>query len=136
MIRFAPDTKDSFWNTMMEPFSAFDNTVMKTDVREKDGKYLLDINLAGYGKEDIKISLYNGTLTVAADHNETKEEKDARGNLLRRERYTGSCKRSWYIGEGITEHDIQARYENGVLSLEVPMEGKKEEPQQKQIAIM
>ncbi len=135
MIRFAPETKNNFWNTMLEPFSAFDNAVMKTDIREKDGKYLLDINLAGYGKEDIKISLYNGTLTVSADHNESKEEKDAKGNLIRRERYSGSCKRSWYIGEGISENDVHASFENGVLTVEVPSEARKEEPKERQIAI-
>ena len=135
MIRFAPDTRNSFWNTMLEPFNVFDNAVMKTDIREKDGKYLLDINLAGYGKEDIKISLYNGTLTVSADHNESKEEKDAKGNLIRRERYSGSCKRSWYVGEGVSENDVHASFENGVLTVEVPSEAKKEEPKEKQIAI-
>ena len=127
-MRFAPDRKNSFWDSMLEPFNIFDNAVMKTDIREKDGKYLLDVNLAGFRKEDIKISLYNGTLTVSADHNDSQEEKDARGNLIRRERYSGSCKRSWYIGEGISENDI--------LTLEVPTEAKKEEPQERQISIL
>jgi len=135
-MRFVPDRKNSFWDSMLEPFNIFDNAVMKTDIREKDGKYLLDVNLAGFRKEDIKISLYNGTLTVSADHNDSQEEKDARGNLIRRERYSGSCKRSWYIGEGISENDIHAKYENGVLTLEVPTEAKKEEPQERQISIL
>ncbi len=135
-MRFVPDRKNSFWDSMLEPFNIFDNAVMKTDIREKDGKYLLDVNLAGFRKEDIKISLYNGTLTVSADHNDSQEEKDAKGNLIRRERYSGSCKRSWYIGEGISENDIHAKYENGVLTLEVPTEAKKEEPQERQISIL
>ena len=135
MMRFMPDTRRSWFDDMFEPFSTANN-VMKTDIREKDGRYLLDISLPGYRKEDLKISLYNGTLTVSADHNETSEETDAKGRVVRQERYTGSCKRSWYIGEGVTENDIHASYENGVLTLDVPSENKKEDPQEKQIAIL
>lgn len=136
MMRFMPDTTSRNWfDDMFEPFSTVNN-VMKTDIREKDGRYLLDISLPGYRKEDLKISLYNGTLTVSADHNETSEETDAKGRVVRQERYTGSCKRSWYVGEGVTENDIHASYENGVLTLDVPSENKKEDPQEKQIAIL
>ena len=136
MMRFMPDTTRRNWfDDMFEPFST-GNNVMKTDIREKDGRYLLDISLPGYRKEDLKISLYNGTLTVSADHNETSEETDAKGRVVRQERYTGSCKRSWYVGEGVTENDIHASYENGVLTLDVPSENKKEDPQEKQIAIL
>ena len=135
MMRFMPDTRRDWFDDMFEPFSTVNN-VMKTDIREKDGRYLLDISLPGYRKEDLKISLYNGTLTVSADHNETSEETDAKGRVVRQERYTGSCKRSWYVGEGVTENDIHASYENGVLTLDVPSENKKEDPQEKQIAIL
>jgi len=134
-MRFMPDTRRNWFDDMFEPFSTTNN-VMKTDIREKDGRYLLDISLPGYRKEDLKISLYNGTLTVSADHNETSEETDAKGRVVRQERYTGSCKRSWYVGEGVTENDIHASYENGVLTLDVPSENKKEDPQEKQIAIL
>ena len=136
MMRFAPERADRWFTSLMDPFTSADNGLMKTDIREKDGKYFLDINLAGYGKEDIKISLYNGTLNVAADHTSDNETKDSEGRVIRKERFTGSCKRSWYIGEGISENDIHAAFENGVLTVEVPKEAKKEEPKEKQIAIL
>ena len=135
MMRFMPETRNNWFDSMFEPFATANN-VMKTDIREKDGRYLLDIALPGYKKEDLKISLYNGTLTVAADHNETKEETDAKGRVIRKERYSGSCKRSWYVGDGVKETDIHASYENGVLTLDLPSETKKEEPQEKQITIL
>jgi len=136
MVRFAPETKSDWFTSMFEPFGSSFNGIMKTDVREKDGRYFLDINLAGYRKEDIKISLYNGTLTVTADHTENSETADERGKLIRKERYSGSCKRSWYIGDAISETDIHASFENGVLTIDVPTEAKKEEPQEKQISIL
>jgi len=136
MIRFAPDTRNDWFSSMLEPFGSLDNGLMKTDIREKDGKYILDINLPGYAKNDIKISLYNGTLTVSADHTISNEEKSDNGKVVRQERFSGSCKRSWYVGDGIKDTDITAAYENGVLTISVPSEAKKEEPQEKQIAIL
>ncbi len=102
------------------------NSLMKTDIREKDGMYLLDIDLPGFRKEDIRISLYNGNLTVTAEHNKSEEEKNAEGRIIRQERYMGSCSRSWYVGEAIKDSDIKAAFENGILTLEVPTEKKKE----------
>ena len=136
MIRFAPETRNDWFTSMLEPYGSLDNGLMKTDIREKDGKYILDINLPGYAKEDLKISLYNGTLTVSADHTVSNEEKAENGKVVRRERFSGSCKRSWYVGEGVRDTDITAAYENGVLTISVPSETKKEEPQEKQIAIL
>ena len=135
MMRFMPDVRRNLFDSMFEPFGANFTTMMRTDVREKDGRYYLDITLPGYRKEDIKISLYNGNLTVAVNHNETKEESDAKGRLVRKERYSGSCKRSWYVGEGVSENDIHATYENGVLTIDIPSETKKEEPQVRHISI-
>ena len=136
MMRFAPDTRNDWFTSMLEPFGSTSNGLMKTDIREKDGKYFLDINLPGYAKDEIKVSLYNGTLTVAADHTEHNEEKTDAGKVIRKERFTGSCKRSWYVGEGIKDSDITAAFENGVLTIGVPSEAKKEEPQEKQISIL
>ena len=112
------------------------NTLMKTDIRSKDGNYILDIDLPGYKKEDIKVSLYNGTLTVSASHNESQEEKDAKGSILRQERYRGSCSRSFYVGEGIKDTDIKAAYQDGILSLELPSEQKKEAEEKKFIDVL
>lgn len=109
--------------------------LMKTDIREKNGIYSLDVELPGYKKEDIKISLYNGNLTINAEHNETKEEKDAKGNILRQERYAGSQSRTFYVGDGVRESDIHASYNNGVLTVTVPSAEKKEEEEKKYISI-
>ena len=87
MMRYLPERKSLFDDMFDSMFngSSFNSAsaLMRTDIREKDGKYLLDIDLPGYAKEDIKISLYNGNLTIHAEHNDTQEEKDAKGNILR-----------------------------------------------------
>ncbi|MDO4193766.1 MAG: Hsp20/alpha crystallin family protein [Erysipelotrichaceae bacterium] len=137
MMRFAParnDLFDSFFDDMFPTFNTA--SVMRTDIREKDGNYLLDIDLPGYKKEDIKISLYNGNLTIQAEHNDSKEEKDAKGNVIRQERYSGTCSRTFYVGENIRESDIHAGYENGILTLQIPTEQKKEAEEKKYINIL
>lgn len=110
--------------------------LMKTDITEKDGKYLLDVELPGYNKEDVKISLYNGNLTISADHHESNEDKDAKGRVLRQERYSGSCSRSWYVGDAIKDSDIHASFNDGILRIELPTEQKKEEESKKFIDIL
>ncbi len=137
MIRFAPDTRNDWFTSVLDPFGISDNGLMKTDIHEKDGQYILDINIPGYAKEDVKVSLYNGTLTVSADRSSSAEEKSEDGKVIRRERFTGSCKRSWYVGENVTDSDIKAAYKDGVLTISVPSEKQKEEePQEKQIDIL
>ncbi len=120
----------------MPGFTNSGNNLMKTDIREKDGMYVLDIDLPGFSKEDIKISLYNGNLTVTAEHHKKEEEKNAEGRIIRQERYMGSCSRSWYVGEAIKDSDIKAGFENGILTLEVPTEKKKEAEEKKYIEIL
>ncbi len=93
---------------------------MRCDIREKDGSYLLDIELPGYRKEDIHIDLEDGYLTVSAARNTSSEEKDKQGNIIRRERVSGSCSRSFYVGEEVTEQDIKAKYDNGELKIVLP----------------
>ena len=110
--------------------------LMKTDIREKDGMYLMDIDLPGFKKEDIKISLYNGNLTVTAEHTKSDEEKNAEGRIIRQERYMGSCSRSWYVGDAIKESDIKAVFADGILTVEVPTEKKKEAEEKKYISIL
>ena len=137
MMRHTParnDLFDSFFDDMLPTFNTA--AVMRTDIREKDGNYLLDIDLPGYKKEDIKISLYNGNLTIQAEHNDSKEEKDAKGNVIRQERYSGTCSRTFYVGESIRESDIRAGYENGILTLQIPTEQKKEAEEKKYIDIL
>ena len=98
---------------------------MKTDVHEKDGSYILDIDLPGYKKEDVNIELDKGYLTISAKHEVSDEEKDSKGNIIRQERSFGSCSRSFYVGDQIKPETISAKFENGVLKLNVPYEQPK-----------
>ncbi|MCR5788047.1 MAG: Hsp20/alpha crystallin family protein [Bacilli bacterium] len=108
---------------------------MKTDIIEKDNSYLLNIDLPGYDKSDIKISVEDGYLTINAKKEESKEEKNE-GNFIRRERYSGECSRSFYIGEELEAEDIKASFKNGILSLDIPkQEDKKQIPEKKYIEI-
>lgn len=125
---------DDLWDNVFTGFNT--NRLMKTDVYEKDGKYIMDIDLPGYKKDDVKISLYNGNLTISAEKNESNEEKDAKGNLIRQERYSGSCSRSFYVGDSIRDNDIQASFKDGILTITVPTEEHKEETEKKYIDIL
>lgn len=98
---------------------------MKTDVKETDKAYELDIDLPGFDKENVQIELNDGYLTINASTNEEKEDKDENGTFLRKERFVGSCRRSFYVGDDVSEDDISAKFENGILSINVP---KKELP--------
>ena len=108
---------------------------MRCDIREKDGSYLLDIELPGYRKEDIRIDLEDGYLTVSAARNTSSEEKDKQGNILRQERISGSCSRSFYVGEELTAEDIKAKYDNGELKIVLPKKDQKEIEAKKNIMI-
>lgn len=110
--------------------------MMTTDVKETDNAYQLDMNLPGFAKEDIKAELKDGYLTIHAESNSSNDEKDDDGNFIRRERYTGSCSRSFYVGDGVTQDDIHAAFKDGVLSLTVPKkEAIPEKEETKYIAI-
>ena len=98
--------------------------VMRTDIREKDGNYLLDVELPGYSKEDIRIELKDGYLTITAQASVESDEQ-AKVSYIHRERYTGSCKRSFYVGEQLRQEDIHAAFTNGVLRLTVPKDAPK-----------
>ena len=99
--------------------------MMKTDVRETDDSYEVDMDLPGFKKDEVKVQLADGYLTIEAAKGLDKDEKDKKsGKYIRRERYAGSMSRSFYVGEGITQEDIHAKYEHGVLKLSIP---KKEE---------
>ncbi len=100
------------------------NNIMKTDVKEKDGGYEVAIDLPGFKKEEVKAELKDGYLTISAVKGLDKDEKNQEGKYIRRERYVGNMSRSFYVGEDITENDIHAKFENGILMLDIP---KKEE---------
>lgn len=124
--------KDSFFT---RPFENSSTQIMKTDIHEKNGNYMIEMELPGYMKEDIKADLKDGYLTITASKNETKEEKDAKGNCIRKERYTGTCNRSFYVGEQVTQDDIHAAFKDGILSLQVPKDIPKVEDSPKLITI-
>ena len=110
------------------------SSMMKTDIRDMKDHYEMLIDLPGFKKDEMKIELNDGYLTISAEKGLDKDETDKNGSLIRQERYAGSLSRSYYVGEDITENDIHAKFENGVLTIDVP---KKEEtkPVEKYIAI-
>ena len=99
--------------------------LMKTDVQETDADYVVDIDLPGFQKDEIRMQLENGNLTVSASKSMDRDEKNENGNYVRRERYAGSMSRSFYVGEHVTEEDIHPKYENGILTFHIPKEEKK-----------
>ncbi len=118
-------------------FGKHAKNLMKTDVREKDGNYEVDIEIPGFKKEEIKLSLNEGFLNIVASKGLDKEEKDKKeGRVIRKERYSGTLSRSFYVGEELKEEDIKAKLEHGVLKLTIPKKEKKEEiPEKKTILI-
>lgn len=99
--------------------------MMKTDVKETDGGYEVAIDLPGFKKEEIRVELNNGYLTVSAQKGLDKDEKNEEGRFIRRERYSGSVSRSFYVGEHVTENDVHPKYESGILTFDIPKEEKK-----------
>ena len=128
---FGENLFDDFFDTVSRPIKAIRQApipqVMRTDVKESDKGFTLDIDLPGYKKENISAELKDGYLTVSAKTNEENEEKNEDGTYIRRERSFGSCSRSFYIGEEIEESEVKAKFEDGILKVFVPK--KEVEPQ-------
>lgn len=110
-------------------------SIMRTDIRETGDSYVLDVELPGFKKEDVKLQLKDGYLNISASTTTSDEEKDENGKFLRRERYTGAMQRSFYVGEDLTEEDVKAKFEKGVLTLTLPKEQPKKIEEPKFIAI-
>ena len=109
--------------------------IMKTDIREKEGSYELDVDLPGFKKDEIKVHLEDGYLTISAAKGLDKDEQDEKGKYIRRERYAGSMSRSFYVGEYVTEKDIHAKFEYGILRLSVPKKVEKPVEEKKYVTI-
>ena len=125
---------DVFDEVFMDPFfNEKENKIMKTDIKEKDGNYVLEVDVPGYNKENIQIELHEGYITVTATHNEEKEDKNAK--YLKRERFTGMCSRNYYVGENVKEEDVKANFKNGILTITFPKEPEKKVEQKKYIQI-
>ena len=120
---FGENMLDEFFDFPVRKNNAL-NTVshnlMSTDIKETENGYEISMNLPGFKKEDVKAQLHDGYVTVYANTNTENEQKDDDGRYIRRERYVGSCSRSFYVGDGVHENDIKAKFENGVLKLDVP----------------
>lgn len=110
-------------------------SVMNTDVRENENSYEFDIELPGYKKEDVSAKLENGYLTIQARKTTEDGEKDQKGNYIRRERYAGTCSRSFYVGEDVKQEEIRAKFEDGILKLTVPKVDQKKVEEKKYISI-
>ena len=108
--------------------------IMKTDVREVGDSYEVDIDLPGFKKDEIQVELKDGNLTVSAAKSLDKDEQDQQGRYIRRERYAGTCSRSFYVGD-LRQEDISAKFEDGILKLTMPKAERKELPQHNFIAI-
>lgn len=128
---FGEDLFDSFFEDFARPsknvvrYTTPNTNVMRTDIRETEGSYELDIDLPGYKKEDVTAELKDGYLTVSAKTSASKEEKTENGKYIRKERYSGSCSRSFYVGEQIEQQDIKAKFEDGILKVTVPKKDAK-----------
>ena len=109
--------------------------MMKTDVKETDDGYEVDIDLPGFKKDEIQLELNNGYLTISTQKALEKDEKNKKGRMLRQERYAGVMQRSFYVGEHITEEDVKASYESGVLHLVLPKKDAPRLPEKKTIQI-
>ena len=117
---FGEDLFDTFFDDFKRPARSNTNiNVMRTDIKETDAGFELDIDLPGYKKEDVQAELKDGYLTISAKTNTTREEKDENGKYIRKERYSGSCSRSFYVGEDLEQQDIKAKFEDGILKVKV-----------------
>ena len=125
----------SFPEVDKELYGKHAGNVMKTDVRETDSGYEVDIDLPGFKKDEINAQLDNGYLTISASKGLDKEEKNKEGKYIRKERYAGAMSRSFYVGDEIKQEDIHAKFENGILQLSIPKKEAKAIAQNNYIAI-
>ena len=109
--------------------------LMRTDVRETEDTYELDVDLPGFKKDEVTLELKNGVLTIQAVKGLDKDETDKKGKYIRQERYAGACSRSFYVGEHVEPEDIRAKFENGILQISLPKAAKKQLPKSNVIAI-
>lgn len=126
---------DVFNNMFNDSFLKSTSNYMRTDVKEVDNNYVLEMELAGFNKEDISIELHEGYLTITGNKSSNVDKKDNDGNIIRQERYSGSCSRSFYVGEDLKQGDIKASYSNGELKIILPKIASKQVENRKYIQI-
>ena len=120
-----PFTDEAFWGKKNPLYGKHAQNMMKTDIRETDSSYELDVDLPGFKKDEINVQLKDGYLTLTAAKGLDKDSQDKKGNYIRKERYAGTMSRSFYVGEAVNEEDVHAKYEDGILKISVP----KKEPE-------
>jgi len=109
--------------------------LMKTDVRETESTYELDIDLPGFKKDEVSVDLKDGYLSISATKGLNRDEQDKQGRYIRQERYAGTCSRSFYVGENLEPTDVSAKFEDGILRLSLPKREQKQLPKSTSIAI-
>ncbi len=124
-----------FWGRKNPLYGKNASKIMKTDIREHDGGYELDVDLPGFKKDEISVELENGYLTISAAKGLDKDKQDKKGNYIRRERYAGAMQRSFYVGDEVTQEDIKAKFEDGILRLSIPKKDAQAVETKKTIAI-
>ncbi|MEE0772182.1 MAG: Hsp20/alpha crystallin family protein [Anaerovoracaceae bacterium] len=133
---------DDFFSDFIRPerralnCSTSASSLMRTDVKDTEDGYELHVELPGYKKENVSAELKDGTLLITASTKSENEEKDEKGKFIRRERFSGNCSRSFYVGDAVEQEDIKAKFEDGILKILVPKkENKPELEKRKFIAI-
>ena len=129
------DFDRDFWGKKNPLYGKNAKNIMKTDIREHDTGYELDVDLPGFKKDEINIELENGYLTISVAKGLDKDEQDKKGKYIRKERYAGAMQRSFYVGDAVTEEDVKAKFEDGILKLSIPKKDAKEVETKKTIAI-
>lgn len=122
------------WNGRNPLYGKRAKNLMKTDVRETENTYEVDVDLPGFKKDEISVELRDGCLTISAAKGLDKDESDKKGRYIRQERYAGACRRSFYVGD-VKPEDVSARYEDGILKLSMPRQARQELPKSSAIAI-
>jgi len=128
---FGENLFDDFFDEFARParnvvrYNTPTTNIMRTDIKESDAGFELDIDLPGYKKEDVKAELKDGYLTISAETRKDNDEKEENGKYIRRERYYGTCSRSFYVGTEVTQEEIRAKFEDGILKVAVPKKQEK-----------
>lgn len=142
---FGENLFDDMWDDVFDSMTSFNRhnplygkhgkNMMKTDVRETDDSYELDIDLPGFKKDEVKVDLKNGYMTISAAKSLDKESEKKNERYIRRERYSGQMTRSFYVGEEIEPKDVSAKFEDGILKVSIPKKEHRELPQSGSISI-
>ena len=127
--------EDEFFGKKNPLYGKYEKNLMKTDVRETKDGYEVDVDLPGFKKDNISAQLQDGYLTISASKGLDKDEQEKDGTYIRKERYSGSMSRSFYVGEGVTQDDVHAKFEDGILRLSLPKKDVKSLPKDNYIAI-